>query len=115
VTGQVSSLSGKAEGFSVADDEEEGWPEFSILFRELGAHAGGRSYYEDELEEELERLCLGEVVGGGTWLDGSAWDIHVEVSDPAVGLRVIQDVLRRLNAPASTRIRGESGEYRVYE
>jgi hypothetical protein len=29
----------------VADDTGVDWPEFSILFRELGAHAGGRSYY----------------------------------------------------------------------
>jgi hypothetical protein len=99
----------------VVEDKDKGWPEFSILFRELGVHAGGRSYYEDELEEELERLKLGEVVGGGTWMDGSGCDIHVAVSDPEAGLQVIREILRRLNAPASTRIRGESGEYSVYE
>jgi hypothetical protein len=60
-------------------------------------------------------LGLGEVVGGGTWLDGSECDIHVAVSDPEAGLWVIREVLRRLNAPASTRIRGDSGEYAVYE
>jgi hypothetical protein len=96
-------------------EEEPAWHDFSILFRELGAHAGGRSYYEDELEEELERLGLGEVVGGGTWMDGSGCDIGVVVSDSEAGLRVIRDVLRRLHAPESTRIVGDSGEYGVYE
>lgn len=98
----------------MADTEAEQWPEFSVFFRELGAHAGGRSYYEDELEEELERLGIGEVVGGGTWMDGSGCDIHIAVTDTAAGLRVIQEVLRRLDAPPSTRIRGDSGEYEVY-
>jgi hypothetical protein len=99
----------------MSHDEDEGWPEFSVFFRELGEHAGGRSYYEDELEEELERLGLGEVVGGGTWLDGSGCDIHVAVRDPVAGLRVIREVLRRLNAPPSTRIRGDGAEFSVYE
>jgi hypothetical protein len=96
-------------------DQDEDWPEFSVFFRELGAHAGGRSYYEDELEEELERLSLGEVVGGGTWMDGSGCDIHIAVRDAAEGLRVIREVLRRLNAPPSTRIRNDGGEFPVYE
>ena len=81
----------------MAADEEEGWPEYTVFFRELGAHAGGRSYYEDELEEELERLNLGEVVGGGTWMDGSGCDIHIAVRDPEAGLRAIRELLRRLN------------------
>jgi hypothetical protein len=98
-----------------AGAEDKGWPEFSVIFRELGAHAGGRSYYEDELDEELHRLNLGEVVGGGTWMDGSGCDMHVEVRDPVAGLRVIREVLQRLNAPASTRIRGDAGEFTVYE
>ena len=94
---------------------ERTWHEFSVLFRELGPHAGGRSYYEDELEEELERLGIGEIVGAGTWMDGSGCDIDVAVSDPVAGLRVIRDVLQRLNAPASTRIFGESGELPLVE
>ncbi len=99
----------------MADDEDGGWLEFSVFFRELGEHAGGRSYYEDELEEELERLGLGEVVGGGTWMDGSGCDIHIAVRDSEAGLRVIREVLRRLNAPPSTRIRGNGMEFAVYE
>ena len=99
----------------MADDGDQGWPEFSVLFRELGDHAGGRSYYEDELDEELQRLDLGEVVGGGTWMDGSGCDMHVAVRDPVAGLRVIREVLQRLNAPASTRISGDAGEFAVYE
>ncbi len=46
----------------------------------------------------------------GNWLDGSGCELHVEVSDPVAGLRVIREVLRRLNAPASTRIVGDAGE-----
>jgi hypothetical protein len=94
---------------------EDVWPEFSVLFRELGSHAGGRSYYEDELDDELQRLGIGEVVGGGTWLDGRGCDMQIVVRDPVAGLRVIRDVLRRLNAPASTRILGDAGEYALYE
>ena len=99
----------------MADDDDEGWPEFSVFFRELGEHADGRSYYEDELEEELERLGLGEVVGGGTWMDGRGCDIHIAVRDPEAGLRVIRAVLRRLKAPLSTRIRGDGVEFAVYD
>jgi hypothetical protein len=99
----------------MTNDKDEGWPEFSVFFRELGAHAGGRSYYEDELEEELERLNLGEVLGGGTWLDGSGCDIHIAVREREAGLRVIREVLRRLNAPPSTRIQGDGVEFAVYE
>lgn len=90
-------------------EAERTWHEFSVLFSELGPHAGGRSYYEDELEE-LEQLEIGEIVGAGTWMDGSGCDIDIAVSDPVAGLRVIREVLRRLHAPASTRIFGESGE-----
>jgi hypothetical protein len=96
-------------------DEDDELPEFSVFFRELGSHAGGRSYYEDELEEELERRGLGEVVGGGTWMDGSGCDIHVVVRDAKTGLAVIREVLRRLNAPSSTRILGDGVEFPVYE
>jgi hypothetical protein len=99
--------------------EEPAWREFMIFFRDLGVHPcgtpRGRSYYEDEIEEELERLGIGEVVGGGTWMDGSGCNISVEVSNPEAGLRVIRDVLRRLDAPTSTRIICESSEYSVYE
>jgi hypothetical protein len=95
-------------------DAEPNWREFMVLFSDLGVHEDGnprgRSYYEDELEEELERLGLGEVVGGGTWMDGSGCNMTVEVSDPQAGLRVIREVLRRLAAPASTRIVRTSGE-----
>jgi hypothetical protein len=99
----------------MADDDDDGWTEFSVFFRELGSHAGGRSFYEDPLEEELERLGLGEVVGGGTWLDGRGCDIHIAVQDAAEGLRVIREVLRGLNAPPSTRIRGDGIDLPLYE
>jgi hypothetical protein len=95
--------------------EDRSWPEVTIFFRELGEHASGRSYYEDELEDELERLGLGEVVGGGTWLDGRGCDIQVQIRDQNAGLRLIRDVLKRLNAPGSTRIRGDFGELSVYD
>jgi hypothetical protein len=80
----------------------------------MAVSEGGGSY-EDELEEELERLGLGEVVGGGTWMGGSGCDIHVRVRDPETGLRAIPEVLRRFEAPASTRIRGDADEFPVYE
>ena len=89
--------------------------EFSVLFKELGEHADGRSYYEDELDDELQQLGLGEVTGGGTWLDGRGCDMQIEVSDPVAGLRVIREVLRRLNAPVSTRIKSQAGEFRLEE
>lgn len=89
--------------------------EFRIHFRELGEHAGGRSFYEDELDDELERLGLGEVIGGGTSLIGGGCDLEVSVWDAREGLRVIREVLARLNAPESTVIHGDDGEvYGVY-
>lgn len=95
-------------------DAEKTWHEFSVRFRELGVHEDGsprgRSYFEDEVEEELERLGIGEVVGGGTWLDGSGCHFDVVVSDPVAGLRVLREALRRLGAPPSTRIFGDAGE-----
>jgi hypothetical protein len=99
----------------MADKEDNLWQELSIHFRELGDHCNGRSYYEDEIEEELERLDLGEVVGAGTWLNGSGCHIDVEVRDPVAALRVIREILQRLKAPASTRILGDDGEFAVYE
>ncbi len=99
-------------------EREPVWHDFTILFRELGVYEGGarrgRSYFEDELEEELEAKGLGEVTGGGSWMDGSGCDIQVSVSDAEAALRLIRDVLRRLGAPDSTRILGETGEHRLY-
>jgi hypothetical protein len=99
-------------------EQEPVWHDFTILVRELGVHEDGaprgRSYFEDELEEELEGQGLGEVTGGGSWMDGSGCDIQVIVSDPEAGLLLIRDVLRRLGAPESTRILGETGEHRLY-
>jgi hypothetical protein len=48
-------------------------------------------------------------------MDGSGCDIHIAVRDTEAGLRVIRDVLRRLNAPPSTRISGDASEFGVYE
>ena len=48
-------------------------------------------------------------------MDGSGCNLTVEVRDAVVGLRVIREVLRRFNAPSSTRIVGESGEFALYE
>lgn len=107
------------EGALMAEGEYEGLPQFTVRFFELGKHEDGgprgRSYYDDEIDEELQRLGLGEVVGGGMWLDGSGCDIHIVVRAPEAALRVIREVLRRLGAPASTSICGATGESAVYE
>jgi hypothetical protein len=103
-------------GIPMAEGQNERWREFAIFSRDLGSDAGGRGYHEDDLEEELERLGLGEVVDGGTWMDGSEFGIQVAVRDPQAGLRVIREVLLRRNAPGSTRIRSDDGEsFSIYE
>jgi hypothetical protein len=96
-------------------EAERTWHDFSVVFRELGDHVDGRSAYEDDLQGELQRLGIGEVLGGGTWLDGTGCDIDIRVSNPVAGLRAIREVLRELAAPISTRIIGDAGEFPVYE
>lgn len=96
-------------------EDEIAWHSFTVLFRELGEFVDGRSAYEDDIEAELERLGIGEVHGGGTWLDGSGCDISVSVTDPVAGLRAIREVLRALAAPDSKRIISDAGEFPLYD
>jgi hypothetical protein len=87
----------------------------TVLFRP-GMYPADRHAIEDELEEALGDL--GEISGGGTAVDLSECDIAVEVTDLEAGLRVLREVLRRLEVPESTVILQsdrERVEYRVYE
>jgi hypothetical protein len=91
----------------------------SVIFRP-GMHPADRGYFDDELEEALEKAGLGEIVGGGTAMDGSFCDIGIAVTNLEAALQLIREVLRRCDAPTSTVIvSGESKEdrreYRVYE
>jgi hypothetical protein len=96
-------------------EAEQTWHNFAVVFLELGDHVDGRSAYEDDLHGELRRLGIGEVLGGGTWLDGSGCDIDIRVSDPVAGLRAIRVVLQELVAPFSTRVIGDASEFPLYE
>jgi hypothetical protein len=96
------------------------WHNFAVVFRELGEFVDGRAAYEDDLQGELRRLGIGEVLGGGSSLDdddedGEACDIDIQVTDPVAGLRAIRVVLQDIGAPFSTRIIGDDGEFPVYE
>jgi len=75
-----------------------------------------RHAIEDELEDALGEW--GELTGGGTAVDLSMCDISLDVAELAVGLRIIREVLQRLQVPKSTVIveyEPERIEHRVYE
>ena len=71
----------------------------TIVFRP-GMLPADRHVIEDELEERLGEL--GETTGGGTAVDLSECDIGLDVADIAVGMRIIREVLMRLEVPLST-------------
>lgn len=68
----------------------------------------GRNFDRDEIEEALDDALteaeLGEVTGGGAFLDGSGCDITVDVNDAARGLEVVRQVLVEMQVPSSTTI-----------
>ena len=77
-----------------------------------------RGAIEDDLEEAFQEGDLGEVVGAGAAIDGSFCDLDVCVTDLEAGLRVLREVLRRYEVPASTVIYYHGPElatYPVYE
>lgn len=95
---------------------EESWYEFGIVFR---FSSPSRGVIEDEIEVALEETGLGEVVGAGAALDGSFWDISIEVNDLEKGLAMLQKVLSDLKVPKSTVITLHNEDtmiqYPVYE
>ncbi len=100
-------------------DEELTFPHsLTVLFRPAMPPAD-RGYFEDELEEALEQQGLGEVIGGGTAIDGSFCDISIDVADISAGLHLIREVLRRCEAPETTVIlagdKFQRVAHRVYE
>jgi hypothetical protein len=100
-------------------DEELAYPHsLTVMFRP-GTHPADRGYFEDELEEALEEQGLGEVIGGGSAMDGCFCDISIDVADPSEALRLIREVLRRCEAPETTVIiagdQSQRVEYPVYE
>jgi hypothetical protein len=62
--------------------------------------------FEDPLQAALEKEKVGEVTGGGSQMgEGKTVEfcgLDVEVTDRDKGLRLIREVMRRLNAPAGT-------------
>ena len=62
--------------------------------------------FEDPLQAALEKEKLGEVTGGGSQMgEGKTVEfcgLDVEVTDRDRGLRLIREVMRRLNAPPGT-------------
>ena len=83
-------------------EEELDFPEdITVMFRPA-MQPLDRGDYEDEIEDALEELNLGEVIGGGTAMDGTFCDISVCVSNLEEGIRVIREVLQRCEAPEST-------------
>ena len=94
----------------------EQWHSLSILF-EPGMEPFQRHDIEDELEAALGDL--GETTGGGTAVDLSFSDISLEVTDVNAGIKIIREVLQRLEVPKTTKItqhcEPEPIEYKVYE
>jgi hypothetical protein len=63
-----------------------------------------RQWFEEQLEEALIAEQLGEVIGGGTALDGSISDISVDIYDRNRGIAIALEVLRREHAPLETEV-----------
>jgi hypothetical protein len=77
--------------------------EFSltILFRPA-MDVSHRQWVEEQLEEAREADELGEVLGGGTALNGSTSDIDLDLFDRERDLAVVRRVLAEENVPLTT-------------
>src|SRR5262245_45913487 len=100
-------------------DEELTYPHsLTVLFRPAMSPMD-RGYFEDELEEVLEAQELGEIIGGGTAMNGAFCDISIDVANLADGIETIRQVLRRCKAPETTVIisgdKANRVEHRVYD
>ena len=84
-----------------------------IVFASEDWRADSSAEIEEPLDQALIAAGVGEIVSGGTGPDGVFF--NVEVKDPATGLPVIQQALRDLGVPRSTRIEGPDGRCSVYE
>jgi hypothetical protein len=62
---------------------------------------------EEPLDEALLAAGVGEIVSGGVGAEGVFY--NVEVKDAASALPVIQQILRQMGVPESTRIEGLEG------
>ena len=100
-------------------DEELTFPHSLAVNFRPGMDPADRGYFEEELAEALEQQVLGDVIGGGSAMDGSFCDISIDVADISAGLRLIREVLRRCEAPETTVIiagdESQRVEHRVYE
>src|SRR5437588_2961708 len=72
--------------------------------------------FEDPLQAALEKEKLGEVTGGGSQMgEGKTVEfcgLDVEVTDRDKGLRIIRQIMRRLDAPPGTMIEDYLPSYR---
>ena len=75
-------------------------------------------FFEDPLNEELQRASLGEVTGGGTLqmqsgeIDSCDLDIEVTNSSRETATRIIE-ILERLRAPKGSKLIIEAGDSEV--
>jgi hypothetical protein len=87
--------------------EEVTMGEAQLLFSDRDWPFRGLHEVSDPLDEALMAAGVGEVVGGG--IGGGLTRIDLDLSDPAAALPVLQLVLGRLGAPASTQLRTAQG------
>ena len=75
--------------------------------------------FEDPLSEMLAEAELGEVTGGGSWLSHpdeqgrrfvESCGIDLDIYQPDDGIPFVIDALRKLHAPAGTRLEYRLGE-----
>ena len=83
-----------------------------IVFRSQDWQVSSSAEIEEPLDEMLIAAGVGEIVSGGVGPEGVFFDVEVE--DAATGLPVVQEALRKLGVPASTRIDGLGGSVGVY-
>jgi hypothetical protein len=86
-----------------------------VVFKPAITPRDRSNLYERPIDEELEKAGVGKWTGGGTFVDGSASDCSFEVSDVEKGVAIIRDVLRKKNAPKTTKIQLLGAEKKTYE
>ena len=84
-----------------------------IVFASADWRVDSSAEIEEPLDQALITAGVGEIVSGGAGPDGVFF--NVEVKDLATGLAVIQQALRDLGVPRSTRIEGPDGQHPVFE